>query len=187
MSEISKPNYELTPEGLRNRLEAIHIDFQELIEPDTFHRDRNSLILDAASGERLIIDKAVGSQPEGGFFQDLNMSIHQGDNPEFEARQVDFNFNEFGDGELRKRVISGNENGVERITPNTSKEGIDYLSLLSLFHASEMRENLKLEQEFGVNNQPATTEEIAEAMNYLDGATVLDPTTHTPVGRVDFN
>lgn len=187
MSEIPKSNYELTPEGLRNRIEDIHVDFQDHVQPSVFGKNRTALLLDAISGERVVIEKAVGPQPEGSFFQDLDVSIHKGDNPDFKARQIDFNFDEFGDGELRKRVISGNENEVETIAPGTSEEGLNYLSLLSLFHANEMRENLKLEQEFGVNNQPATAEEIGQAMSYLDGATVIDPSTHEPVGRVEFN
>lgn len=185
MSEIPKPKYETSPEGLRQRLEDICVDYLPYTRPSVFNKNTASLLLDTPTGERVIIQKAMeGAQPEGAFFQDMDMSVHPGASRTFDVQQVNFNFNQFGDGQLRKRVISGKENGVEEIPEGASSEGILHLAQLTLHHAMEASQNMRLAQEMGVDNQPVTPEEVAEAMSYLDGASVIDPDTFKPVGVV---
>lgn len=187
MTEFANPRYEMTPQGLRKRLEDLGLEYTAYIRPSITSKGAVTLALDSTTGERIIVEKSMeGAQPKGHFFQDLLMTVHSGSNPNFGAQQVDFSFNQHGDGELRKRVISGKENSTERIPEGASAEGILRLSQLALHHAIEFRENIKLEEEMGVNNQPATSDEIAEAMGYLNGATVLDQ-NYRPVATVNGN
>jgi hypothetical protein len=116
------------------------------------------------------------------------MQIHPGSSPDFTNQQDDFNFNQFGDGVLRKRVITGKENGVELIPSEASSEGMLHLAKLTLRHAQEQDANMRLEEEFGVNNTPATLEEVAEAMGFIDGASVLDPNNRfAPIAVIAAN
>jgi hypothetical protein len=183
MSEIPKPKYELSPDGLRRRLDDIWEDYLAYTKPSALDKDTAILLLDTPNGERVVIEKAVeGSQPEGHFFQDMDMSVRPGTSRTFTARQVDFNFNQFGDGQLRKRVISGEEHDVELIPKGASDEDILRLSQLALHHAMEQTENMRLAQDMGLDNQPVTPDEVAEAMSYLSGASVIDPATGSSVG-----
>lgn len=188
MSEIPKTKYETSPEGLRRLLDDICMDYLPYTKPSVFHEDTASLLLDTPSGEPIIIEKAKeGTQPEGHFFQDMEMSIHPGTSGTFDAQQIDFNFNQFGDGQLRKRVISGKENGVESIPEGASDESILHLAQLTLHHAMEQQQNMQLAQDMGLDNQPATPNEVAEAMSYLVGASVVDPNTGQHVGVIGSN
>ena len=195
MSEFNKleqKKYDNTSTGLGKRLEDIALDFLAYTKPDVTHKNTTMLLLDTTNGERVIISKStLDAQADNHFFQDLNMSVHPGRNQSFYAQQVDFNFGQRGDGELRKRVISGKENDVEPLPFNASSvsnEDINHIALLSLHHARESAANMQLEEYMGLNNQPATVDEIAEAMTYLDGATVVDPNSSfpfKPVGTVE--
>lgn len=190
MSEKTNPNpkYETTPEGLRNRLNDLSLDYLAYTVPSITTKDAAALYLDTPAGERIIIKKSVeGAQPAGYFFQDTIMSI-MGSSPNPTAKQIDFNFNQFGDGLLRKRVTNGKDNGVELIPEGASDEGIHHLAKLTLHHSVETSKNIQLEQDMGLDNQPVTSEQVAEAMAYLDGASVLDPTNdYRPVGVIPAN
>lgn len=175
MSEFDSSQFELTPASLRTRLEDLCVDYLPYTRPSISYKDTAAIVLQAKTGERIIIEKSLqGAQPAGAFFQDLNMSIHPGSNASFDMQQLDYNFNQYADDQLRRRVISGKENGVEIIPDDADGETILRFAQLSLHHAIEFSQNIHLEEEMGVNNQPATYDQIAEAISYLNGATVLD-------------
>lgn len=175
MSETAHEQHEMTPQGLRDYIEGICVDFLAYTKPSVFHEDTTTLLLQAKTGERIIIEKSkADAQPDGNFLQDLRMSVHPGASRTFDVEQLDFNFGQYGDGQLRRRVISGIDNGVQPIPENISSEGMAHLSRLTLHNIKEAFANLDLEESMGLNNNPATSAEVAEAMSYLDGAAVLD-------------
>lgn len=189
MSEKINSSYEKTPQGLKQRLIDLGTDHLACTKTDFLPNGGTSLFLDAATGERIIITKAIkGSQPEGNFMQDLNMQVVAGTNPSFSAEQIDYNFNEKDDGILRKRVFGKGHAKVEMIPENASEEGMAYLGGLTLNGSLDTAQNLALEEKMGLNNQAASTEQVAEAMAYLDGASVLDGNNgYLPVAVIPSN
>jgi hypothetical protein len=184
MSETikNKNEYEPTPDGLRYRLEDLGNRYLAYTQPAFYKENSGMLTLETKHGERIIIEKSIeGMQPEGHFFQDLIMSVLAGHSTRFHFEQVDYNFNQYGDGLLRKRIVSGRENGVVDILPGMSSNAMARAGRLTLQHALEGVKNMKLEEDMGLNNQPATDKDINEAFRYLDEAVVLDPKTLEPV------
>lgn len=174
MSELTKPRYEMTPQGLRSRLEDILVDYATYTRPHFVYKDAIGLGLETRDGKYITIEQSVpGKQPSTHFFQELNMNVYpDADAPAYTA----FNFNQYGDGKLRKQVVSGKENGVLEppLGKRVSNEELFLLAQLTLHHAIEATENMRLEERMGVNNQPVTPEDVVEAMDYLNGASVVD-------------
>jgi hypothetical protein len=189
MTEIPSQERELTPDALRTRLDQIGLDYLAYAAPTVSTPHTTSLALTAASGERIIISKAQkDTQPEGHFFQDLIMTIHPGQNDSFPYEQLDFNFNQKGDGQLRRRAITREPQELQR--PMSSAFDPDPKEILRIaqemvFEAKQMEQNMELEEQMQTNNQPATKDDIKEALGYLKGAIILDANNHyAPVEEI---
>lgn len=165
-----------TPEGFRKRLNNLMLenmqyysDYEQGAYSDTKVVELHLLSED---GKRLVIES--GNDGEGAFLQELNLSVLDTET----GTQTDYNFNELGDGELRKRVLSAEHPEPPKIPGDISAEEEFYLDMLATEAHSNTVANMSLEESIGINNIPASREDIVEVTNLLSNVVVLDPKNH---------
>lgn len=165
-----------TPARLRGRLENAMLEsmqfldvYQHSMQPEAKVAELHLL---SSDGKRLVIES--GSDGEGAFLQELNLTVLDTET----GTQTDYNFNEQGDGELRKRVLSAEHPEPPKIPAGASAEDEYYLEMQALEAHRNTVENLSFEESIGINNQPASEEDIKEAIHLLSNAVALDPQNH---------
>lgn len=151
MSEqLPSTTYEMTGDGLAQRLDDMFVQYAEFTRDDwsaPCEQTSAVLLLEATTGERMFLQKAIlGSQPVGHFFQDLLLTVTPGASRRFPHRQLDFNFNQFGDGDMRRRTLSPMKTMYKFGTEPDSDAD---------------------------DSQPVSELDVIGAMRYLDGATVI--------------
>lgn len=144
------------------------------------------LVLGTETGGRVIITRAQpGAERSDNFVKELSVSFHPGDDTEVDYTQLDYNFNEKGDGKLRKRIVAAEVKGMENVVgleglnsladEGTRADMIAVSAMTTLANAHNVVANLKLGEEMGVNNQPVDEDEIESLIAQLKAAKVLDP------------
>jgi len=182
MSEHEKNvnKYEERMDDVRRKINDLSIDNLAYASESPIDSEVKSLVFGDDEGHRVILDKVLPSAERGkqNFLQDWKISIHPGADKNFPYQQVDYNYNQFGDNELRKRIIAKETKGAEAVPEIQlwdSEEKMAIAGMQALFNANEMVKNMELEEKMGLNNQPVTLEEMDELISILDSVTVLDP------------
>lgn len=130
-------------------------------------------------GRLIIIEEVLpGRAKEGYVLQDIGIYIERGDSG-VGTGDVDYNYNQYGDGLMRKRVFNHVE-GMETAAASNTGDDEDLDSLIERTYAlihevEESTANRELEEQFGINNQPVNDGDLAEVWSLLETSIVLDP------------
>ncbi len=142
-----------------------------------FNKNAMAIYMQAPEGYRVLVEKAGPDYipEEERFFQGLKVSVHPGGaaNPSF--RQIDYNFDEKHDGKFRKRVLQERASSMEDVVALHSYEDVAVAGMTTHANAQNTLDNLQLEEDMGVNNQPATLDELRELELLLQRSKLLDP------------
>lgn len=165
-----------------SKINQLGVDYLSYVAEDSFDSTVMTLALHAPDGRRIIIEKvtpeAKKNRNPAAFLQDTNIRIHagaMGDRAEF--KQEDFNFNQKGDGLIRHRTLAqeiASAEDVPSITSYDTEADIVKRAFVTLHNAKQSVANLGLEEEMGVNNQPATAAQLDSISNLIDASIVLD-------------
>jgi hypothetical protein len=166
-----------TTQKILDAIDELGLNALPYVTPSLFNKGAEAMYMQTPEQYRVVIEKAGPDfvPEEGRFFQSLRILVHPSVSKDANFKQIDYNFNEKGDGQFRKRMIGTRERGMEDVVAPHTHGDVAVAGMHTHINAMNMLKNMQLEEDMGVNNQPASLDELHEIEEILQTSVLLDP------------